>query len=417
MRSVGIQRFRKLVNQFAMSSAAESNDVYIVSAKRTPMGAFLGKLSSLTAPQLGTMSIQAALSASNVKISDVDEVFLGNVLSANLGQAPAKQASLAAGISDTVPCTTIHKVCASGMKALAFGAQSIQLGQNNVVVCGGFESMSNTPYYVPNYRTGNKMGNVNMVDGMIADGLWDPYDNMHMGNCGEHCAETYQISKEEQDNYAVASFERALKAMDSGAFANEYCTVEIPQRKGEPVKVVEDESPRTYRGADKVKALKPAFKKDGGTVTAANASLLSDGSAALVLCSKNYCELNGLKPLGRILGYADAARKPKEFTVAPADAMPIALKRSGLSLDQIDYFEINEAFSVVALANMKILNIPHEKVNVNGGAVSLGHPLGCSGARIVTTLLNILQTRDGKFGCAGICNGGGGASAMVIERL
>jgi len=337
-------------------------------------------------------------------------------LSANLGQAPAKQASLAAGIPETVPCTTVHKVCSSGMKALMFGAQSIQLGQNNVVVCGGFESMSNTPYYVPNYRTGNKMANVEMVDGMIKDGLWDPYDNLHMGNCGEYCADTYQISREEQDNYAVASFERALSAMDSGAFASEYCPVEIPQRKGEPVKVIEDESPRTYRGADKLKALRPVFKKDG-TVTAANASLLSDGSAALVLCSKNYAESNGLKPLARIIGYGDAARKPKEFTVAPADAMPIALKRSGVPIDEIDYFEINEAFSVVPLANMKILNVPHEKVNVNGGAVSLGHPLGCSGARIITTLLNILRERDGKFGCAGICNGGGGASAMVIERL
>jgi len=380
------------------------------------MGAFLGKVSSLSAPQLGAVSVKAAMAESNVNPNEVDEVFLGNVLSANLGQAPAKQAALAAGIPDTVPCTTVHKVCSSGMKALMFGAQSIQLGQNNVVVCGGFESMSNTPYYVPNYRTGNKMANVEMVDGMIKDGLWDPYDNLHMGNCGEYCSETYQISREEQDDYAVASFERALSAMDSGAFADEYCPVEIPQRKGDPLKVVEDESPRTYRGADKLKSLRPVFKKDG-TVTAANASLLSDGSAALVLCSKSYCDANKLKPLGRILGYGDAARKPKEFTVAPADAMPIALKRSGVSIEDIDYFEINEAFSVVALANMKILNIPHEKVNVNGGAVSLGHPLGCSGARIITTLLNVLHNRDGKLGCAGICNGGGGASAMVIERL
>jgi len=399
-----------------MSSAASSNDVYIVSAKRTPMGAFLGKLSSLPAPQLGAISIKAALAESNVKPDEVDEVFLGNVLSANIGQAPAKQASLAAGIPDTVPCTTVNKVCASGMKAVIFGAQSIQLGHNDVVVCGGFESMSNTPYYVPKYRTGNKMGNVGMVDGMIHDGLWDPYDNMHMGNCGEHCAETYDISRQEQDDFAVASFERALKAMDSGAFRGEYCTVEVPQRRGDPLQVIEDESPRTYRGADKLKGLRPAFKK-GGTVTAANASLLSDGAAAIILCSRSYCEKNGLKPIGRILGYADAARKPKEFTVAPSDAMPLALKRSGLTIDQIDFFEINEAFSVVTLANMKILKIEHEKVNVNGGAVALGHPLGCSGARIVTTLLNILHTRDGKFGCAGICNGGGGASAMVIERM
>jgi len=416
LRSRGIQRLQKLTNHLRMFSTANFNEVYIVSAKRTPMGAFLGKLSSLPAPQLGAISIKAALEQANVKPGEVDEVFLGNVLSANLGQAPAKQASLAAGIPDTVPCTTVHKVCASGMKALMFGAQSIQLGHNNVVVCGGFESMSNTPYYVPKYRTGNKMGNTDMVDGMIHDGLWDPYDNLHMGNCGEYCAETYQISRKEQDDFAVASFERALKAMDSGEFVSEYCTVEVPQRRGDPLKVIEDESPRTYRGADKVRALRPAFIKNG-TVTAANASLLSDGSAALVLCSKNYCEINGLKPLGRILGYADAARKPKEFTVAPADAMPIALKRSGLTLDQIDFFEINEAFSVVALANMKILKIAHEKVNVNGGAVALGHPLGCSGARIVTTLLNILHRRNGKFGCAGICNGGGGASAMVIERM
>lgn len=416
LRTRGIQRLHKLTNQLTMSSAASIDEVYIVSAKRTPMGAFLGKLSSLPAPQLGAISIKAALAEANVKPGEVDEVFLGNVLSANLGQAPAKQASLAAGIPDTVPCTTVHKVCASGMKALMFGAQSIQLGQNNVVVCGGFESMSNTPYYVPKYRTGNKMGNVEMVDGMIHDGLWDPYDNLHMGNCGEHCAETYHITRQEQDDFAVASFERALRAMDSGEFVNEYCPVEVPQRRGDPLKVTEDESPRTYRGADKVRALRPAFKKNG-TVTAANASLLSDGSAALVLCSRSYCESKGLKPLGRILGYADAARKPKEFTVAPADAMPIALKRSGLTLDQIDFFEINEAFSVVALANMKILKIAHEKVNVNGGAVALGHPLGCSGARIITTLLNILHTRNGKFGCAGICNGGGGASAMVIEKM
>jgi len=392
------------------------NEVYILSAKRTPMGAFLGKLSSLSAPRLGSISIKAALAESNVKPGEVDEVFLGNVLSANLGQAPAKQAALGAGIPETVPCTTVNKVCASGMKALMLGAQSIQLGQNHVVVCGGFESMSNAPYYVQKYRSGNKMGNVEMVDGMIKDGLWDPYDNMHMGNCGEHCSNTWHISREEQDDFAVASFERALKAMDSGAFVNEYCTVEVPQRRGSSLKVVEDESPRTFRGAAKVKTLRPAFQK-GGTVTAANASLLSDGAAALILCSRSYCKEKGLKPLGKIIGYGDAARKPKEFTVAPADAMPIALKRAGLSLDEIDYFEINEAFAVVTLANMKILKIPHEKVNVQGGAVALGHPLGCSGARIITTLLHTLFTRSGKYGCAGICNGGGGASAMVIERL
>jgi len=396
-------------------SSLNNQDVCIVAAKRTPMGAFLGSLSTLTAPALGSQAINAAFKQCGMDPSAVNEVYLGNVLQAGLGQAPAKQAALAAGVPNTVPCTTVNKVCASGMKTISLGAQSIQLGQNQVVLCGGFESMSNAPHYL-NLRKGQKMGNGSMADGMIHDGLWDPYDNVHMGNCGEHCSETYSISKDDQDNYAVSSFERALAAQKNGSFANELCAVEVPQRKGDPLQVTEDESPKTYRGADKLKGLKPVFKK-GGTVTAANASLISDGAAAVILASGEYCQANGIQPLARIVGYADAARLPKEFTVAPADAMPKALKMAGLSASDMDFFEINEAFSVVALANMKLMNIPHEKVNIYGGAVSLGHPLGCSGARIIATLMSALKNNSGKYGCAGICNGGGGASAMVIERL
>lgn len=390
-------------------------EVYIVSIARTPNGSFGGGLSSLSAPQLGAHVIKAAVERAGLKFSDVQEVYMGNVLTANIGQAPVTQAMLAASIPDNTPSTTINKVCASGMKAIMIAAQSIMLGTNEIVVAGGMESMSNAPYYLPNERWGAKMGNKEVIDGIIKDGLWDPYGNKHMGSCGETCAREYQFSREDQDNYAIESYKRAAAAWKNGAFKNEVVPVTIPQKKGEPIVVSEDED-YTKVKFDKVPTLPPAFEKTG-TITAANASNINDGAAAVVLMSKEKCEALGIKPLAKILAFADAQQAPEWFTTSPAKAMPLAIERAGLKISDIDYFEINEAFSVVALANMKDLGISHEQTNIYGGAVAIGHPIGSSGARITITLLSALQNNNAKYGCAGICNGGGGASAIVLEKL
>ena len=390
-------------------------EVYIVSAVRTPIGSFGGILSSLTAVQLGSTAIKGALDKAGVAATEVNEVFMGNVISANLGQAPARQAALGAGIGANVPCTTVNKVCASGMKAVMLGAQSIMLGINDVVVAGGMESMSNIPYYVPRARFGYKYGHGELVDGLIKDGLWEVYNDFAMGNCADHTAKEMNISREEQDEYAINSYKRAAKSWQEGWFKDEIVAVEVPQRKGEPLVVSEDEEYKNVK-FEKIPNLRPVFSKDG-TVTAANASTINDGASALILVSKKKLDELGLKPLARIAGFGDAAQDPLWFTTAPAQALPKALKHAGLSKDDIDYFEINEAFSVVVLANNKELGLDPEKVNVFGGAVSLGHPLGASGARIITTLNNVLHKKGGRYGAAGICNGGGGASAIVLEKV
>ncbi len=387
--------------------------VVIVSAVRTPIGSFMGSLSSLTAAQLGSAAIKGALQKINLDPSQVSEVYMGNVVQAGVGQAPARQAALGAGIPNTVPCTTVNKVCASGMKALMQGAQAIALGDADVVVAGGMESMSNIPHYV-HMRNGQKFGPVTMVDGMQKDGLVDAYDQNAMGVCADACATEYKFSREDQDAFAVQSYERSAKAWKEGKFANEVISVEVPQRRGEPIVVSEDEEYKNVR-MDKIPSLRPAFTKDG-TVTAANASTINDGAGAMVLMSEEKAKELGLEPLAFIKSYADAAQEPEWFTTAPAKALPKALAKANVNLEDIEFFEFNEAFSVVGLANMKILGLNDSNVNVNGGAVSLGHPLGCSGVRIVITLLNVLQQQNAKLGAAAICNGGGGASAMVIER-
>ncbi len=387
--------------------------VVIVSAVRTPMGSFMGGLSTVTAPQLGAVAIKGALSKINLDPSLVDEVLMGNVVQAGVGQAPARQAALYAGLSNTVPCTTVNKVCASGMKAFMQGVQSIKCGDNSVVVVGGMENMSLIPHYV-HLRNGYKFGSASMMDGLQKDGLTDAYDNNAMGVSADLCAKEYNISREEQDAFAIQSYQRSAKAWEEGKFDNEIVPVEVPQRRGEPLIVNKDEEFTNVK-LDKIPSLNAVFTKDG-TVTAANASTINDGAAALVLMSEEKANELGLKPLAYVTNYADAAQEPKWFTTAPAKALPIALDKAGLSLDQIDYFEFNEAFSVVGLANAKILGLSTDKINVNGGAVSLGHPLGCSGARILVTLINVLHQNNAKFGAAAICNGGGGASAVVIER-
>lgn len=387
--------------------------VVIVSAVRTPMGSFMGGLSTVTAPQLGATAIKGALSKINLDPSLVDEVLMGNVVQAGVGQAPARQAALYAGLSNAVPCTTINKVCASGMKAFMQGAQSIKCGDNSIVVVGGMENMSLIPHYV-HLRNGYKFGPASMMDGLQKDGLTDAYDNNAMGVSADLCAKEYNISREEQDAFAIQSYQRSAKAWEEGKFDNEIVPVEVPQRRGEPLIVNKDEEFTNVK-LDKIPSLNAVFTKDG-TVTAANASTINDGAAALVLMSEEKANELGLKPLAYVTSYADAAQEPKWFTTAPAKALPIALDKAGLSLDQIDYFEFNEAFSVVGLANAKILGLSTDKINVNGGAVSLGHPLGCSGARILVTLINVLHQNNAKFGAAAICNGGGGASAVVIER-
>ncbi|WP_423149612.1 acetyl-CoA C-acyltransferase [Rubrolithibacter danxiaensis] len=389
-------------------------DVYIISAVRTPIGSFGGNLSSLSATQLGAFAIQAAVERAKIAPNDVQEVYMGNVMSANLGQAPATQAAKFAGLPD-IPATTINKVCASGMKAVMLATQSLALGDNDTVIAGGMESMSNVPFYLDHARNGYKLGNGQLIDGLVKDGLWDVYNNFHMGSAAELCAVDCNISREEQDTYAIESYRRSQLAQREGKFKNEIIPIEIKDRKGSLTLISEDEEPATVK-FDKIPVLKPVFKPDG-TVTAANASTLNDGAAALVLMSKEKAEQLGVKPLARILSFADAQQQPEKFTTAPSKAIPIALKKAGLESKAIDFFEINEAFSVVSLANNKALNLDPAKVNVNGGAVSLGHPLGASGARIIVTLLSVLQQNQGRIGCAAICNGGGGASAIIIENL
>ena len=388
-------------------------EVYIVGAARTPMGSFLGALSSVPAPQLGAAAIKGALDKAGIQPEQVGEVYMGNVLQAGLGQAPARQAAMAAGIPNTVPCTTVNKVCSSGMKSIMFAAQAIKSGDQDIVVAGGMENMSSVPHYVDG-RQGHKLGDFKLVDGMVKDGLTDVYNRTHMGVCAELCAREKNVTREEQDAFALQSYDRSAAAWEAGKFAEEVVPVEVPQRRGEPLVVDHDEEYKNLR-RDKVPTLRPVFDKEG-SVTAANASTLNDGASAVVLMSKEKMEALGLTPLAKIVSYADAAHAPEWFTTAPSKALPVALGKAGLQNSDIDFWELNEAFSVVGIANNRELGLDETTVNVNGGAVSLGHPLGSSGSRIVITLMNVLKQNGGKLGAAGICNGGGGASAMVIEN-
>lgn len=390
-------------------------EVYIASAVRTPIGSFGGKLAGFSATQLGTFAIKGALAKAGVDAKEVQEVYMGNVLSANLGQAPARQAALGAGIHENTPCTTVNKVCSSGMKSVMLGAQSIMLGINDVVVAGGMESMSNVPFYVPKARFGYKYGHGQMVDGLMHDGLWEVYNNFPMGNCAENTAKEMNISREAQDEYAINSYKRAEAATTAGNFKDEIVPVAIPQRKGDPVIMEEDEEYSNVN-FDKIPSLRPVFDKEG-TVTAANASTINDGASALVLVSKEKAEELGLTLIAKIRGFGDAAQEALWFTTAPSLAIPKALAHAGIDQDDVDYWEVNEAFSAVAIANQEKLGLDADKLNVFGGAVALGHPLGTSGARIITTLTSVLHQKGGKIGCAGICNGGGGASAIVIEKV
>ena len=389
------------------------NDVVIVSAVRTPIGSFMGSLSTIPATKLGSVAIKGALNKIGLDAALIDEVLMGNVLQAGTGQAPARQASILAGIPNSVPCTTINKVCASGMKAVMQAAQAIALGDISIAVAGGMENMSLVPHYV-HMRTGVKFGATSLIDGMQKDGLVVAYDQNAMGVCADACALDHQFSREDQDKYAVQSYTRSAKAWEAAKFKNEIVSVEVPQRRGEPLIVDQDEEYKNVK-LEKIPGLRPAFSKDG-TVTAANASTINDGAAALVLMNADRAKELRLKPLATIKGYADAAQEPKWFTTAPSKALPKALDKAGIAIERVDFFEFNEAFAVVGLANMKLLGLSDEKVNVNGGAVSLGHPLGCSGARIIVTLLNVLEQNNSKIGAAAICNGGGGASAIILER-
>ncbi|MCP1996118.1 acetyl-CoA C-acyltransferase [Flavobacterium sp. HSC-61S13] len=388
--------------------------IVIVSAARTPIGSFLGALSTVPAPKLGATAIKGALEKINLDPKLVDEVIMGNVVQAGVGQAPARQAAIFAGLSNEVACTTVNKVCASGMKAIMQGAQAIMSGDAEIVVAGGMENMSMIPHYLP-MRNGQKFGPTTLVDGMQKDGLTDAYDNNAMGVCADLCATEYNISREEQDAFAIASYTKSTQAWEAGKFNSEIVPVAVPQRKGDPIMVTKDEEYTNVK-LDRIPTLNAVFTKDG-SVTAANASTINDGAAAVVLMSEEKALELGLKPLAYIKGYADAAQEPQWFTTAPAKALPKALKKANLELGDVDFFEFNEAFAVVGLANAKILNLDADKINVNGGAVSLGHPLGCSGARIIVTLLSVLEQNNAKIGAAAICNGGGGASAMVIERI
>jgi acetyl-CoA C-acetyltransferase len=392
-----------------------NKEVYIVSAVRTPIGSFGGALKDMPAPRLGAIAIKAAIEKAGIKPDQVNEVLMGCVIQANLGQAPARQAARYAGLPDNVVCTTINKVCASGMKAIAQGAQSILLGDADIIVAGGMENMSAVPFYVENLRWGNKYGNTSLVDGIAKDGLTDCYSNTAMGNAADHCASENVISREEQDAFATESYKRSQAAWDNGKFTEEIVPVEIPSRKGDPVIIAKDEEPWNVK-FDKIASLKPAFGKEG-TVTAANASTMNDGAAAVVLMSSEKAKELGIKPLAIIRSYADAEQEPLWFTTTPSIAVPAAVKKARLTMGDIDYVELNEAFSVVGIVNTRKMNLDPSKVNVNGGAVSIGHPLGCSGARIIVTLINVLKQNKGKYGAAGICNGGGGASAMVIESV
>jgi len=391
-----------------------NKEIVIVSMARTPIGSFLGTLSSTPATKLGAVAIKGALDKINLSGNKVDEVFMGNVVSAGLGQAPARQASIFAGIPDTVPCTTVNKVCSSGMKAVMIAAQSIQCGDAEIVVAGGMENMSSIPHYMSG-RGGVKLGNIKVTDGLLIDGLTDVYDQKHMGTCGDLCADEYGFTREDQDNFAIESYTRSANAWSENKFKDEVVPVEIPQRRGDAILFSEDEEYKNVK-MEKIPNLRPVFSKEG-SVTAANASTLNDGAAAMVLMSAEKAAEMNLKPLAKIVSYADAAQEPKWFTTAPAKALPKALSKANLTVKDVDYFELNEAFSVVGLANIKILDLDASKVNVNGGAVSLGHPLGMSGARIIMSLISVLDQNNAKIGAAGICNGGGGASAIVIEKL
>ena len=390
-----------------------SKTVYIVSTARTPIGSLNGALASVQAPQLGATAIKAALERAGISAEQVQEVYMGNVVSANIGQAPAQQASILAGIPTTVNCTTVNKVCASGMKSITLGAQSILCGDNDIVVAGGMESMSNIPYYLEKARTGYRLGHDKIIDGIIRDGLWDPYKDYHMGNAGELCSTTYKITREDQDDFAKESYTRAIKAWEDGRFKKEIVPVEVAGKT--TITVAEDEEHKKAN-FEKMGSLRPAFTKDG-TITAANASKINDGAAAVVLMSGEKVKELGVKPLARIVSYADASQAPEWFTTTPVKAMQKALDKSSLKISDIDAFEVNEAFSCVAIINARKLNIPTDKLNMWGGAVALGHPIGCSGARITVTLSSILQENRGRYGMAGICNGGGGASAIIIERI
>lgn len=393
----------------------EMKEVYIVSAVRTPIGSFNGSLSSVPAPQLGAVAIKGALDRIKINKDEIQEVFMGNVLQANLGQAPARQAAIFAGLSNTIPCTTVNKVCASGMKAIMLAAQSIMTGDNEVVIAGGMENMSQTPYYLEKARTGYKYGHGQIIDGIVKDGLTDVYNAYLMGNAADQCAVDCNVSREEQDEFAINSYKKTAKAWEEGRFNEEIVAVEVPQRKGDPKIVKEDEE---YKNVffDKIPGLRPVFTKEG-TVTAANASTINDGASALILMSKEKMESLGLKPLAKILSYADAAQAPELFTTAPSKALPRAVEKAKLDIQDLDAIELNEAFSVVGVANTKEMKLDPAKVNINGGAVSIGHPLGNSGSRIIVTLINVLKQNNGKYGGAGICNGGGGASALVIENI
>ena len=390
-------------------------EVVIISAVRTPIGSFGGALSSLSATQLGAAAIKGAVEKAGIKSEEVNEVYMGNVLQANLGQAPARQAAMFADLSQNIPCTTINKVCSSGMKSIMLAAQSIMCGHNDVVIAGGMENMSAVPHFLGNGRKGQKLGDMKLVDGLVKDGLTDVYNKVHMGNCAEICASEMNFSREQQDSFAIESYNRSANAWEAGKFADEIVPVKVPQRRGDFIVVAEDEEYKNVK-MEKIPALRPVFQKDG-TVTAANASTLNDGAAALILMSAEKAIELGLNPLAKIKSFADAAHEPKWFTTAPAKAVPLALDKAGITTTDVDFFELNEAFSVVGLANIQKLGLEPDKVNVNGGAVSLGHPLGCSGARIIVTLINVLKQNNGKIGAAGICNGGGGASAMVIELI
>ena len=390
-------------------------EVVIVSAVRTPIGSFGGCLSSISATKLGAAAIKGAIEKAGIDCKIIDEVFMGNVLQANLGQAPARQAAIFAGISNDVPCTTINKVCASGMKSIMIGAQTIMCGDNDVVIAGGMENMSNVPHYFAQGRTGQKLGDMKLLDGMVKDGLTDVYSNVHMGVCAETCAKEMQFSRQEQDAFAIESYNRSTNSWATGKFADEVIPVAVPQIKGDALIISEDEEYKNVK-LDKIASLRPVFDKEG-TITAANASTLNDGASALVLMSADKAAALNIIPIAKIRSYADAAQEPEWFTTAPSKALPIAIAKAGLTSNDIDYYELNEAFSVVGLANIKILGLDANKVNVNGGAVSLGHPLGSSGSRIIVTLINVLKQNGAKIGAAGICNGGGGASAMVIELI
>lgn len=390
-------------------------EVVIVSAVRTPMGSFGGSLSSIKATKLGSIAIKGAIDNAGIDAKEINEVYMGNVLQADLGQAPARQAALGAGLDQNIPCTTINKVCSSGMKSIMLAAQSIICGDNDVVVAGGMENMSSVPHYFDKGRNGQKLGDMTLTDGLVKDGLTDVYNKVHMGNCAELCAKEKNITREEQDAFAIESYNRSAKAWSTGKFTDEVVPVSVPQRRGDELVISEDEEYKNVK-MEKIPTLRPVFDKEG-SVTAANASTLNDGAAALILMSAEKAKELGVKPLAKVVSYADAAQKPEWFTTAPSKALPMALAKADIPIGEVDFFELNEAFSVVGLANIHELGIDASKVNVNGGAVSLGHPLGCSGARIIVTLINVLKQNNGKLGAAGICNGGGGASAMVIEAL